>query len=297
MFEKLFKKKTSEDGIYPQEVHKVDPIVAEIHSAVDSVEDNLLKQAYELINSKDLSKERLKKAERLKNLGFLSSTEVVSVKRDTDAVMNERELANLIVYYKSTYPFQKFLTLDSFEKICTKYGLTYMSVSRYKNDVPEKNLDEIEKAKPLKSSDSVKGLIYLHIIHPWSDREYADLIRGKKFECSFEDFSDVNNPTDSEVRRVLARTIPSFASTTGYIFSKAVIYKEDKSGLYIAAPRGDFDLIGVDDNLSEVGFVTRQVIAELTDPIVFRFCRGGIQVITKWGLEARDEALANEYEN
>lgn len=59
-----------------------------------------------------------------------------------------------------------------------------------------------------------------------------------------------------------------------------------KSGLFIAAPKSDFNLEG----LSKKGKGYFNVF-EIKDPIVFRYVRGGIQVITKWGLEADDDAL------
>lgn len=36
--------------------------------------------------------------------------------------------------------------------------------------------------------------------------------------------------------------------------------------------------------------ITTQIV-EVKDPIVFRYVNGGIQVITKWGIEAEDKIL------
>lgn len=63
----------------------------------------------------------------------------------------------------------------------------------------------------------------------------------------------------------------------------------DKSGLFIAAPSDDFNLKGLSKK-SKHGYF-RVFETKVKDPIVFRYVRGGIQVITKWGLEANDQSL------
>lgn len=67
-----------------------------------------------------------------------------------------------------------------------------------------------------------------------------------------------------------------------------------KSGLFICAPQSHFDLDGLKKN--KFGFL-KVIKTEVKDPIVFRYCRGGVQVLSKWGLEADDELLYNEFEN
>jgi len=57
--------------------------------------------------------------------------------------------------------------------------------------------------------------------------------------------------------------------------------------LQIAAPPSHFDLkdmVKSNDN-------KYKYVREVKDPIVFRYVKGGIQVITKWGLEASDDSL------
>jgi hypothetical protein len=278
-------------------------IVQQIHAEVDSIEDLLIQEANELINPNLINKDVLKKAERLKNLGFTSSSVVLSVEEETKVIQvqlgeieKKKKLNGLVLYYKRTYPWQKFLTLEKFEEICKKYGLIYASVSRYLRDVPEKNLKEIENIKPLKTVDQDNEEVFIYITNAWSTYSGYDLINKKKFSCSFQDFSSYPNIDDKEVYNVIRKHIPNLPSAT-YIFSKAIVFKENKSGLYIAAPKVDFNLNDFELNANEIGYLTEEVIKELKDPIVFRFCKGGIQVISKWGLEARDEALVNPIEN
>ena len=63
----------------------------------------------------------------------------------------------------------------------------------------------------------------------------------------------------------------------------------DRTGLFIAAPKSHFNL----DGLKKTSKFSFNLVTIQKDPIVFRYCRGGIQVITKWGLEAGDESLVN----
>ena len=65
---------------------------------------------------------------------------------------------------------------------------------------------------------------------------------------------------------------------------------EDRSGYFIAAPKEHFDLNGLTKNEQNKGFYKRTSVV-YKDPIVFRYVKGGIQVISKWGLEGNDEAL------
>ena len=67
-----------------------------------------------------------------------------------------------------------------------------------------------------------------------------------------------------------------------------------RSGLFIAAPKSHFNLDGL--KISGKGFFNF-VRIEPKDPIVYRYVRGGIQVITKWGIESNDEGLVNETMN
>lgn len=70
------------------------------------------------------------------------------------------------------------------------------------------------------------------------------------------------------------------------------LFERNSTGLYICAPEDQFDTTNLVDvnGLLKLG---RPILVE-KDPIVFRYVRGGVQIITKWGLEAADEALANE---
>ena len=78
------------------------------------------------------------------------------------------------------------------------------------------------------------------------------------------------------------------------VFADTEITTIDHSGLFIAAPKSHFDLKELDQNGKGFFKTTKQ---EIKDPIVFRYVKGGIQVLSKWGLEAEDEMLQQEILN
>jgi hypothetical protein len=69
----------------------------------------------------------------------------------------------------------------------------------------------------------------------------------------------------------------------------------DRTGLFIAAPKEHFDLSELTFD-EKKGFYEAKVRV-IKDPIVFRYVKGGIQVLSKWGLEAEDPALQIEILN
>jgi len=221
-------------------------IVAEIHREIDTAEDRLLREANDVLKASE-PQEAEELYNRLHKVGF-TSTPAARIAREVISISEQaKEEAELVQYYKQTYPFLKFLTVEELDRICGKYKLIYAEVSRYIKDIPEKNLLEIERAQPLKREDryNAKELMM-----------YEDALRG--------------------IREGL--TVRWFLSAP-----------ERRDGLYIAAPKSHFDLKG----LKKRGFGWFAP----KDPIVFRYVRGGIQVLTKWGLEANDPSLINSIDN
>lgn len=67
-------------------------------------------------------------------------------------------------------------------------------------------------------------------------------------------------------------------------------FKINRDGLFICAPIKHFDTKGL--KKSGRGFFNFTPLP--TDPIVFRYVKGGVQVLSKWGLEADDYRLVQE---
>ena len=316
-------------------------VVEKIHTAFDTAEDRLLQQAKSIIgeleNKRDSIEVDDKKTNTLKILGFVNTKTVKEIDAKTakrDQLSNQIKLsaqkAELIMYYKQTYPFLKFLTEKELDNICTKYKLIYAPVKHYLEDVPDKNLQDIKAVQPLKGQDIITDAIltsqYWRVDMP--NILFSRLLNGIGMTLRQATLlqSASQHTIDTILRTILidnnimpndepCRNVTTFfnqealqdyrnasASRRGIswditpdgkwnLFNMRSSKNASKEGLYIAAPRSHFDLKGLEQK--GLGWHSMRII-EPKDPIVFRYCRGGIQVLTKWGLEAQDEALTNE---
>jgi len=254
--------------------------VEQIHREFDTAQERLLAEAISIIENNQVSTD---KGERLEKLGFTSTKEVKEYRTKKRALVVNTEQAELIKYYKQEYPFQKFLTVDELDRICKKYNLIYAPVGNYKENVPDKNLAEIETSKKLNKKDKAGNLIKV-----LGNRFRSGRSGYRKF---LRDYPD--GLVDSELLRTRHYNIET-ALFTLYDFHVSKYRETKRKGLFIAAPKSHFNLKGLKNK--GLGFFNSKVF-EVKDPIVFRHCRGGIQVLSKWGLEANDPALANEILN
>lgn len=271
-------------------------IITEIHNEFDTAQDRLLDQANAILSSQKTSEITPVESigERLQKVGFVNvpvakkANVIKEVKKKAGQIaVATKEQANLIQYYKSAYPFLKFLTDDELNRICDKYSLIHAPVGNYIKEVPEKNLRDIETAQPLNPKDIYKTSYVLRSVDWWmsTDPRYKDFVKNNLINK--ENIFD-KEPDEWDVQRY-CKSIGFTISSSSMYYNSAKFEKLDKSGLFIAAPKTHFDLKGL-SNKSKHGFF-RVFEIEVKDPIVFRYVRGGIQVITKWGLEASDPAL------
>lgn len=260
-------------------------LVAEIHAEFDTAEDRLLKRADALLYEMDLqTEESIKsKADRLVKLGFINTSPVKWLK--DNSLIKTREDAELIRYYKEAYPFQKFLTEDELDRICKKYNLIHAPVAHYKKDVPDKNIEEIERAAKLHREDvATDRLIFRYTSSGnFTWHEKIKLMRGVEID------RDMGNNSLNASQGLGRKVITTYEIISGNIT------KINKQGLFICAPKSHFDLRGLNQS-SQFSFKSF-IVEEPKDPIVFRYVRGGVQVLSKWGLEASDESLVNEINN
>lgn len=236
-------------------------IVEQIHQEIDSAHAKLLDTT-----------DQYSKAIKLAAIGFKQVP-----------VVREYELYETVQYYHNTYPFLKFLTENELKRICDKYNLVIHPIENYIGDVPEKNADEILNAQELKATDEPE------------DVKYAELTKDNTF------FLTSGNSTWSGIWGSEWYKIPKridgmhFSSiyhandylndlgfTCKYLVGKVVNVTESRTGLFICAPKEMFK--GKNNKISR---------AEAKDPIVFRYVRGGVQVLSKWGLEANDPSMIN----
>lgn len=282
---------------------KQQQLIDQIHNEFDTAQDRLLQQANEILNKPVDMKETAIESigERLKKVGFVNvptakkSEEIKTKKNATiKQLVETREQAELIEYYKRSYPFLKFLTESELDRICEKYNLVYAPAANYIEEVPEKNLRDIETAQELKEVDLCP--IQHKLIGGNDFMEFLKSI-GKTDNIFYE--GEDNDLCKKFAPNRADRNYWGFNSNTwtfviwdeigrrgNYIFES--VERFSKEGLFIAAPSSHFET----KNLTKKGFgffnITR---TEVKDPIVFRYVKGGIQVITKWGLEASDPAL------
>ena len=352
-------------------------IVAMLHEEIDTAPERLINELGMRVLSLEHEEMRLRriksavnpqlsaKVDRLAKLGFTSvqENEVLKkqMKKDADRLADAEVVAKMIKetlrtpefvhYYQLTYPSSKFLTEAELERICDKYGLIHAPVAAYIGSVPDKNLLEIEKARPLKVRDLPERAIFVgslgisvnhehaldHIERTFGRRGYrieeqAELLDFLKkaqskskikhpgavrirsgFTEIFEDEAvfienefRVKSPFAREVlgewrhaSEWAPRSEVSFSlegsglvrnpqtRSEPYSFAMAPI-----TGFHIAAPAKEFNLEkGRLRKTSKNGYQVEE------DPIVFRYCRGGVLVDSKWGLEASDPALINSIDN
>jgi len=258
-------------------------IVQEIHNEVDSAQERLLQQAQSILKANTLTSDI---GERLTQIGFVNSPLAKQYKKSKSIIVETREQAELIEHYKFNYPFLKFLTIEEFDRICKKYSLIYASTECYIKDVPEKNIKDIESCQDLKRGDMATDLEYC-ILKPhtfgyggsfatsmdFRKRKAPKRINGQHFNWGGD--------ADSYMKI-------TYGFKQRWIVDSVSNFTENRQGLFIAAPKNHFDLKGRKQN--GLGFFNVSIV-EIKDPIVFRYVRGGIQVITKWGLEGQDKAL------
>ncbi|MDR1121909.1 MAG: hypothetical protein LBM08_13450 [Dysgonamonadaceae bacterium] len=238
------------------------------------------------------------KAKRLKSLGFTGAREAAEFTRlekreknrvsklwklyhktervytrQIDALKSQKEDFDLVLYYRKQYPFLKFITDEQLNGICKKYRLVYSGVNNYTGEVPDKNLKEIEDTE-IKDRD-LRPTIYHYKMN--------DIDHGSvSFDCDIEMYK-------SDVKEYAKKLGHSWVQWD----SISVLIKRDYESLYIAAPKSHFKNLKLREKMG-FGFFTAvkiQVQPAPKDPIVFKFVKGGVLIISKWGEEANDPAL------
>ena len=268
----LFKKATNKNI-----VEKVSPVtVEEIHETFYTEVDRLLDFAKRL-NSLDTDKQDLiEKCERLKSLGFTSTTEIQEAETELERLKtlsqeneSKKELTEAINYFSFKYPNYKFITEKSVKKICKKYNLVYAPVDRYIGSVPDKNLKHIEDFKIDKDDECFVSQTVLS--EPLiGRRSITSLLSFKKYKENIKYEPDYK--------------FVGFTNTfTTY----------NKCPLEIAAPLKDFNTTGMEVDDYEL---SKKI--EILDPVVLKpvFFKGKKHylIVTAWGVEASDDLVVNE---
>ena len=243
-------------------------LIEEIHETFYTEVDRLLESAKLKESEESNIPEITDKGKRLSALGFVKTqihqeyqneTNRLNIAKNNNKIKDE--IIEAINYFTQNYPQYKFITEESVKKICERYGLIYSTVDRYKGDVPEKNLQEIENFS-IKEKDT---LYYFRIFSsPFSN---SITITGTEEELNFQ-----------------YRT---------YKNSSRYISEVNKCLLEIAAPPSDFDTKGLE--------IKNFKLQEIPDPIVLHPVtyknKKYYLIVTAWGLEASDELVINQKMN
>lgn len=111
----------------------------EIHAAFDNAAEDAVKEAQKILNDA-----RIQRAERLKALGFASAADVREHAPALGAIEIGALVAPLIVEYEEKYQ-KKFITEEQVEFLAKKYNLIFGPAKKFRGQVPEENLIEVER--------------------------------------------------------------------------------------------------------------------------------------------------------
>ena len=251
----------------PQEITS-EIIRKEMWDLIDNIGNVSLEGEAKAIIEKN--REVLDKAETLNKFGFKNtptaknSSKVISAKADIEnkiSVSNREE--ELIVKYKKTFPFYKFVPERIYSEIMEKYDLVKGKTELYLKEVPTKNLEDLSRFA-----------------------EQYDIVELKYFKISgIANFNRFGRPADVEVteEEFNANVERRKSSRNVYLISHggSYYYRKELSTIEITAPLNHFDM----DKMELEG---RQIVVkEIKDPIITHKVEGGYIIITAWDEEAK----------
>ena len=166
---------------------------------------SLKKQVNSLKDSDTLSKAR-----RLESLGFKRSSTVSESleekhhKEGMKARMKmEKEIMDYVEKIKKMFPNNKVISYSAFEKVCNKYGLVGMGVDRFKDDVPDKNIQEMENFMTNHPKESLKDLPIVTVGEVEKHNRWVDEHHRHETITSLRVLPDMRCPSDTLYMRKL----------------------------------------------------------------------------------------------
>ncbi len=246
-------------------------IVEKIHRKFDTASEKLLTEAKAIVAAPVVLE--TEKIERLNKIGFNAAKPI----GDAEKGFKKKEAAKIMIeaieYYQVYYPSYKFIAEEQIQKICKKYKLLYGDSSNYLGDIPEKNLAEIEAFK-LREEDYYEN-------NSWLPTWYDNLLLRYSNPISFLDRAEPIGiiPMIMGVDPIAKEETPEEP-------------KKTKPPFKICAPQTDFNM---------QGYEVKEGYKIVYDPIViqpvkYKNILGGL-IVSKWGIEGKDESLVNEIQN
>lgn len=249
------------------------PTVEMVHNHFYTEVDRLLEEA-KVLHSTEANKSLLEKGEKLRQLGFINSTETRLSQVEEQRVrklqgenMKKENMVKAIEYFGTKYPQYKFITEQSVKDICKKYSLIYGTVNHYIGNVPERDLERMLQFKV-----DVKDRLYVRVVS-YTFGQNKDVIDYETYKKSIE----------REANRGIADPRTAISYTVEY----------EEHLLEICAPASDFNVNGMeveDFNLKEKPKVADPVVLH---PVFFQGTKYYL-IVTAWGDEASDEKVVNE---
>lgn len=254
-----FNKKVKQEFKESQEVDLIDQIHNEFYSEVNI----LLNDANQFNEIKNKKPELIDKRDRLYNLGFRNTPEMLEAEKEIKRLdqlkednKNKSDLIEAINYFSLNYPEYKFITEESVVNICNKYGLVYSTIDNFRGNVPIENLEQMEKFK-IKDEDKAYELHYYYM---YSETKFERYISLKEYDY----------------------------------FKNGFNYITKNCQLEICAPLNQFDI--TDLELQGKKLVKKQI--KIKDPIVlcpvfFKNVKHYL-IVTAWGIESHDSEVINQ---
>lgn len=129
-------------------------LVEKIHKDFNSELNRILLDYDIKLESEQKYKSILEKGEVMRKLGFTSAKTAVSSKQEEDEINLAKSNLEALQYFQNKYPLYKFITRESVTSLCMKYDLYCGNSENYIDEIPDKNLKEIEN---FKIDDKVDG--------------------------------------------------------------------------------------------------------------------------------------------
>lgn len=278
-----------------------DEIVKQIHNEVDSLESKFEEEYKQVLNELEIPTETevSRKAEKLAKLGISNSNIVMkqseqikqSIITATEKQTSYKRALDIQNSYRATYPLDKIVSLEDFNKVINKYKLVYSTIDNYIKDIPEKNVDEMLNAKPVSMYHTIENSYFLtNLKFTFSSYATNKTIEAGKLAVEYLNKIGGIVKIKDEFTSSIIKSFPQIdqqnLQTAICNYADKTIYKQDNNKLFIAAPKSHF-------NLENVMFDGKQLIIkpqiekstwEIKDPIAFYMLKSDfVRIVSKWG--------------
>lgn len=283
----------------------------DIHAEFYSAEEKLLQEAKAVLE--DHAGRKAQIADRISRLGFRSARPVKSSAEFASKRADAADLAHHIEYYRERYPLNKFITEAEVQRICKKYGLLLGEAANYTGDIPEKNLENIERFV-LRKKDYHQSISYstgdwrmpsslsgwhTFMTTPHTFMTTPNASPGVGFDGMIPAILTTGTGTVSQIYWESFKQIgPGIA---GYDPVKIDDYVQDKpkkkTSKVPKLQKPPFKICAPERDFHTSGYVVKEGYILVYDPVVLQPVKKGYLIVDAWGEEASDELVMNPVKN